>query len=98
MRCKAAEEVRAKMHADMLRDPGMGGMVQHMHLTPLFAKLRFGDVGRGAGRAGAARRTCRTCVRSGTPPAAWRTPPAGRLAEAEQERAGGRDARRTIRR
>ena len=30
------------MHADMLRDPGMGGMVQHFHLTPLFVKLRFG--------------------------------------------------------
>jgi tetratricopeptide (TPR) repeat protein len=38
---KAAEDVRAKMHADMLRDPGMGGMVQHFHLTPLFVKLRF---------------------------------------------------------
>ena len=30
------------MHADMLRDPAMGGMVQHMHLTPLFTKVRFG--------------------------------------------------------
>ena len=39
---KAAEDLRAKMHADMLRDPGMGGMVQHFHLTPLFVKLRFG--------------------------------------------------------
>jgi tetratricopeptide (TPR) repeat protein len=39
---KAAEELRSKMHADMLRDPGMGGMVQHFHLTPLFVKLRFG--------------------------------------------------------
>ena len=39
---KAADEVRAKMHADMLRDPGMGGMVQHMTLTPLFTKVRFG--------------------------------------------------------
>jgi hypothetical protein len=29
------------MHADMLRDPAMGGMVQHFHLTPLFVKLRF---------------------------------------------------------
>jgi hypothetical protein len=38
---KAAEDLRAKMHADMLRDPGMGGMVQHFHLTPLFVKLRF---------------------------------------------------------
>jgi tetratricopeptide (TPR) repeat protein len=39
---KAAEEVRGKMHADMLRDPGMGGMVQHMSLTPLYTKVRFG--------------------------------------------------------
>ncbi len=39
---QAAEDLRAKMHADMLRDPGMGGMVQHFHLTPLFVKLRFG--------------------------------------------------------
>ena len=39
---KAAGEVPAKMHGDMLRDPGMGGMVQHMQLTPLFAKVRFG--------------------------------------------------------
>jgi tetratricopeptide (TPR) repeat protein len=39
---KAADEVRAKMHTDMLRDPGMGGMVQHMYLTPLYTKVRFG--------------------------------------------------------
>jgi tetratricopeptide (TPR) repeat protein len=39
---RAADEVRAKMHADMLRDAGMGGMVQHFHLTPLFVKIRFG--------------------------------------------------------
>ena len=39
---KAAGEVRAKMHADMLRDPGMGGMVQHMTLALLFTKVRFG--------------------------------------------------------
>jgi tetratricopeptide (TPR) repeat protein len=39
---RAAEEVKAKMHADMLRDPAMGGMVQHFHLTPLFVKIRFG--------------------------------------------------------
>ena len=39
---KAAEEVRAKMHGDMLRDPAMGGMVQHMNLTPLYVKVRFG--------------------------------------------------------
>ena len=38
---RAADEVRGKMHADMLRDPAMGGMVQHMTLTPLFTKLRF---------------------------------------------------------
>jgi tetratricopeptide (TPR) repeat protein len=38
---KASEDVRAKMPADMLRDPGMGGMVQHMHLTPMFTKVRF---------------------------------------------------------
>jgi tetratricopeptide (TPR) repeat protein len=39
---KAANEVRAKMPAAMLRDPSMGGMVQHMQLTPLFVKVRFG--------------------------------------------------------
>jgi tetratricopeptide (TPR) repeat protein len=39
---RAAEDVKAKMHGDMLRDPAMGGMVQHMHLTPLFMKIRFG--------------------------------------------------------
>jgi tetratricopeptide (TPR) repeat protein len=39
---KAAEDVRAKMHGDMLRDPAMGGMVQHMNLTPLYTKIRFG--------------------------------------------------------
>ena len=39
---KAADEVRAKVHDDMLRDPGMGGMVQHMYLTPLYTKVRFG--------------------------------------------------------
>ena len=38
---KAADEVRVKMPAEMLRDPAMGGMVQHMHLTPLFTKVRF---------------------------------------------------------
>lgn len=38
---KAADEVRARMHSDMLRDPSMGGMIQHMNLTPLFTKLRF---------------------------------------------------------
>jgi len=39
---KAAEELRSKVPAGMLRDPGMAGMVQHFHLTPLFVKLRFG--------------------------------------------------------
>jgi len=39
---KAADEVRDRMPSDMLRDPSMGGMVQHMHLTPLFTKVRFG--------------------------------------------------------
>jgi tetratricopeptide (TPR) repeat protein len=38
---KAAEDVRARVHADMIRDPAMGGMVQHMHLAPLFTKVRF---------------------------------------------------------
>jgi tetratricopeptide (TPR) repeat protein len=38
---RAADEVKGKMHAEMLRDPAMGGMVQHMMLTPLFTKLRF---------------------------------------------------------
>ncbi len=38
---RAADRVRAKVHADMMRDPAMGGMMQHMHLTPLFTKLRF---------------------------------------------------------
>jgi tetratricopeptide (TPR) repeat protein len=38
---KAADDVRAKMHGDMLRDPAMGGMVQHMNMTPLYTKVRF---------------------------------------------------------
>ena len=38
---RAANEVKDKMHADMLRDPSMGGMVQHFMLTPLYTKLRF---------------------------------------------------------
>jgi tetratricopeptide (TPR) repeat protein len=37
----AADEVKNKAHADMLRDPSMGGMVQHFTLTPIFTKLRF---------------------------------------------------------
>jgi tetratricopeptide (TPR) repeat protein len=39
---RAAEQVRAKMHGDMLRDPAMGGMVQHMTLAPLYVKVWFG--------------------------------------------------------
>ncbi len=38
---RAAEEVKKLMHTDMLRDPMMGGMVQHFMLTPLFTKVRF---------------------------------------------------------
>jgi tetratricopeptide (TPR) repeat protein len=38
---KAADDVRAKVHTDMMRDPAMGGMMQHMHLAPLFTKVRF---------------------------------------------------------
>jgi predicted Zn-dependent protease len=38
---RAAEEVKSRMHADMIRDPSMGGMVQHFMLTPLYTKLRF---------------------------------------------------------
>jgi hypothetical protein len=40
---RAADRVRNLAHADMLRDPGMAGMVQHMHLSPLFTKVRFAD-------------------------------------------------------
>jgi tetratricopeptide (TPR) repeat protein len=39
----AAESTRSKVHADMMRDPGMGGMMQHYYLTPLYMKIRFGD-------------------------------------------------------
>lgn len=39
---RAADQVRAKMHGDMLRDPSMGGMVQHMTLAPLYTKVWFG--------------------------------------------------------
>ena len=39
---RAADEVRAKAHPDMMRDPSMGPMIQHMALTPLFTRLRFG--------------------------------------------------------
>jgi tetratricopeptide (TPR) repeat protein len=38
---KAADELKAKAHADMLRDPAMGAMIQHMHLAPIFTKVRF---------------------------------------------------------
>jgi tetratricopeptide (TPR) repeat protein len=38
---KAAEDLKGKLHADMARDPAMGGMIQHMQLTPLFTKARF---------------------------------------------------------
>jgi tetratricopeptide (TPR) repeat protein len=38
---RAAEDVRSRVPADMLHDPMMGGMVQHMRLTPLFTRLRF---------------------------------------------------------
>jgi tetratricopeptide (TPR) repeat protein len=39
---EAAEAARAKMHADMMADPAMGGMVQHFALTPTFMNIRFG--------------------------------------------------------
>ncbi|MGE0702820.1 MAG: hypothetical protein AB7P22_02675, partial [Vicinamibacterales bacterium] len=39
---EAADETRAMAHPDMLRDPAMGGMVQHFALTPLYTMLRFG--------------------------------------------------------
>ena len=38
---RVAQELQSKLHADMARDPAMGGMIQHMQLTPLFAKIRF---------------------------------------------------------
>jgi len=38
---RAADELKAKTHAEMLRDPAMGPMVQHMHLAPIFTKVRF---------------------------------------------------------
>jgi tetratricopeptide (TPR) repeat protein len=38
----AAEATRAKSHADMWRDPAMGGMMQHFALTPLYTMVRFG--------------------------------------------------------
>jgi tetratricopeptide (TPR) repeat protein len=39
---RAADEVKRHMHADMVRDPSMGGMVQHFMLTPVLTKVRFG--------------------------------------------------------
>lgn len=39
---RAAEQVRAKVPEQMLHDPGMSGMVQHMRLSLLYTKLRFG--------------------------------------------------------
>jgi hypothetical protein len=39
---KAADELKAKTHSDMLRDPAMGAMIQHMQLAPIFTKARFG--------------------------------------------------------
>jgi tetratricopeptide (TPR) repeat protein len=39
---RAADDVKGRMHAEMLRDASMGGMVQHFMLTPLFTRLRFG--------------------------------------------------------
>jgi tetratricopeptide (TPR) repeat protein len=39
---RAAEEVRARVPREMLRDPGMAGMVQHMSLAPLYTKTWFG--------------------------------------------------------
>ena len=85
---KAADEVRARMHADMLRDPAMGGMVQHMHLTPLFTKVRFATVGARCSPSRRRPRICRTCARCGTRRAAWRTRP--RPARRGREGARGR--------
>jgi tetratricopeptide (TPR) repeat protein len=39
---KAATEMQSKSHPDMVRDPAMGGMIQHFQLTPLFTMVRFG--------------------------------------------------------
>jgi tetratricopeptide (TPR) repeat protein len=38
---RAAEDVRRGVHADMMRDPSMGGMIQYYELTPLYTKVRF---------------------------------------------------------
>ena len=54
---KAADDIRAKVHADMIRDPAMGGMMQHKHLTPLFTQVRFSLWDQGARRARAGQRS-----------------------------------------
>ena len=58
---RCAESGRRGARADARRTccaiPAMGGMVQHMHLTPLYTKVRFGMWDDGARRAGAARRS-----------------------------------------
>lgn len=37
-----AASTAAKSHAEMWRDPEMGGMMQHFSLTPLYMRVRFG--------------------------------------------------------
>jgi tetratricopeptide (TPR) repeat protein len=37
----AADETSAMTHADMMRDPAMGTMLQHFALTPLYTRVRF---------------------------------------------------------
>jgi tetratricopeptide (TPR) repeat protein len=39
---KAADQVRATVHPEMMRDPAIGGAMQHMDLTPIFTRVRFG--------------------------------------------------------
>jgi len=39
---KAADQVRATVHPEMMRDPAIGGAMQHMDLTPIFTRARFG--------------------------------------------------------
>jgi tetratricopeptide (TPR) repeat protein len=39
---EAAESTREQGHAEMWRDPEMGGMMQHLALTPLYMRVRFG--------------------------------------------------------
>jgi tetratricopeptide (TPR) repeat protein len=43
---ESAEAAKARMHADMLKDPAMGGMVQHFMLTPLYMMVRFASYDR----------------------------------------------------